>query len=118
MSDQPTGYRPTPSDLKATELVAHGDMRIEVVKREINQGALGGMRSEITDHAAALVVVALDSYDDHITARAQELTRQLDNALFRIRWIRDRLRDFAGDHQYVRGADLRALVKLIEGDSQ
>ncbi len=60
------GYRPTPGELKANQLVAIGDMRIEVVKREINQGALAGMRSEITDVAAALVIVALDSYDAHL----------------------------------------------------
>lgn len=43
---------------------AHADMRIEIVKREINQGALAGFRSEITDYAAALVIAALDSYDE------------------------------------------------------
>ena len=39
------------------------DMRIEVVKRAINQGALAGMASEISDYAAWLVIDALDSFD-------------------------------------------------------
>lgn len=47
-----------------------GDMRIEIVKREINQGALAGLGSEITDYAARLIVAALDSYDEHLEAEA------------------------------------------------
>lgn len=39
------------------------DMRIEVVRRAINQGALAGMDIEISDYAARLVIVALDSFD-------------------------------------------------------
>jgi hypothetical protein len=39
------------------------DMRIEVVKREINQGALAGFDSTITDQAALLIIAALDSFD-------------------------------------------------------
>lgn len=51
---------------RAQQLVREGDMRIEVVKREINQGALAGYDSQITDYAAALVIVALDSFDNRI----------------------------------------------------
>ncbi|MFM9703574.1 hypothetical protein [Streptomyces galilaeus] len=38
-------------------------MRREIVLREINQGALAGMQSEITEQAADLVLAALDRYD-------------------------------------------------------
>ena len=47
-----------------------GDMRIEVVKRELNQGALAGFESSVTDYAAKLVVSALDTYDEHAIAEA------------------------------------------------
>jgi hypothetical protein len=43
----------------------HADMRVEIVKRELNQGALAGMNRSITDYAALLVIAALDSYDAH-----------------------------------------------------
>ncbi|MCX5253579.1 hypothetical protein OOK27_05250 [Streptomyces canus] len=39
------------------------DMRRQIVLREINQGALAGMQSEITEQAADLVLAALDRYD-------------------------------------------------------
>jgi hypothetical protein len=39
------------------------DLRREIVLREINQGALAGMHSEITGQAADLVLAALDRYD-------------------------------------------------------
>ena len=39
------------------------DMRRQIVLRELNQGALAGMRSQISDHAADLVLAALDRYD-------------------------------------------------------
>ena len=55
------------SDVGSSSLsvdTAHADMRIEIVKREINQGALAGFCSEITDYAAVLVIAALDSYDE------------------------------------------------------
>lgn len=39
------------------------DMRREIVLREINQGALAGMQSEISEQAADLVLTALDRYD-------------------------------------------------------
>ncbi|RKN56746.1 hypothetical protein D7231_34615 [Streptomyces klenkii] len=38
-------------------------MRREIVLREINQGALAGMQSGITEQAADLVLAALDRYD-------------------------------------------------------
>jgi len=47
-----------------------GDMRIEVAKRAINQGALAGMGSEVSDYAAWLVIDALDSFDADATQRA------------------------------------------------
>lgn len=40
------------------------DMRREIILREINQGALAGMTSRITDQAADLVLAALDRYDE------------------------------------------------------
>ena len=56
-------------------------MRREIVLREINQGALAGMQSEITEQAAQLVLDALDAYDawaamreapDHVRAWMDE----------------------------------------------
>ncbi len=49
------------------------DMRIEVVKQELNQGAFAGFSSSITDHAARLVIAALDSLDE--AALAAEFRR-------------------------------------------
>lgn len=46
------------------------DMRIEIVKRAINQGALSGMPSEISDYAAWLVIDALDNFDADAEQRA------------------------------------------------
>jgi len=40
-------------------------MRIEIVKRELNQGALAGFGSAVTDYAARLVIAALDSFDEY-----------------------------------------------------
>jgi len=40
------------------------DMRRQIVLREINQGALAGMPSEISEQAADLVLTALDRYDN------------------------------------------------------
>lgn len=48
----------------------HADMRIEVVKRELNQGALAGLGMEITDYAAHLILAALNSYDAHALEEA------------------------------------------------
>lgn len=45
--------------------VARADMRIEIVKRELNQGALAGTGSAVTDYAARLVIAALDSFDEY-----------------------------------------------------
>ncbi len=42
---------------------ADRDMRRQIVLREINQGALAGMQTAITEQAADLVVEALDRYD-------------------------------------------------------
>lgn len=46
------------------DAAARADMRIEVVKREINQGALAGFDSTISDYAARLIIAALDSFDE------------------------------------------------------
>lgn len=52
---------------RADELIARADMRIEVVKREINYvmglGREGEDYSRIADYGATLVVAALDSFD-------------------------------------------------------
>lgn len=45
------------------EFVGDDEMRREVVLREINQGALAGFDSRITDYAADLVLAALNRYD-------------------------------------------------------
>lgn len=61
-----------PSDL-GVKPEDYADMRIEVVKREVNQGALAGMDRRITTYAAQLVVAALDSFDEE--ARKAEFRR-------------------------------------------
>lgn len=38
-------------------------MKCRVSTREINQGALAGMGSEISEYAARLVIAALDQFD-------------------------------------------------------
>lgn len=43
--------------------VGDDELRREVVLRELNQGALAGMSSEVTDQAADLVLAALNRYD-------------------------------------------------------
>ncbi|GAA2803377.1 hypothetical protein [Streptomyces showdoensis] len=40
------------------------DMRRQIVLRELNQGALAGMQSQVSEQAADLVLAALDRYDD------------------------------------------------------
>ena len=39
------------------------DLRRQVVLRELNQGALAGMQSEVSEQAADLVLAALNRYD-------------------------------------------------------
>jgi hypothetical protein len=53
------------AERRATKRKAAADdeMRREIVLREINQGALAGMSSEITGQAADLVLNALNAYD-------------------------------------------------------
>jgi hypothetical protein len=61
----------TPDDQMSRFLAARrADMRIEVVKRAINQGALAGMQVAISDYAAWLVIDALDSFDADAEQRA------------------------------------------------
>jgi hypothetical protein len=50
--------------------MARGDMRIEIVKHELNQGALAGCGSTVTDYAARLVIAALDSFDSYCREEA------------------------------------------------
>ena len=50
--------------------IKRSDMRIEIVKRAINHGALAGMPSGISDYAAWLVINALDSFDADVEQRA------------------------------------------------
>ena len=45
------------------EYVGDDELRREVVLRELNQGALAGMSSEVTVQAADLVLAALNRYD-------------------------------------------------------
>ena len=50
---------------RAAELVANADMRIQVVQREINHVlGLGRDHVEIAEYGAALVIAALDSFDE------------------------------------------------------
>lgn len=50
-------------DVTAFHAARHADMRVQVVLRELNQGALAGMSSEVSAQAALLVIQALDSFD-------------------------------------------------------
>ncbi len=43
--------------------MADRDMRRQIILRAINQGALAGMSSAISEYAADLVIDALDAYD-------------------------------------------------------
>jgi hypothetical protein len=47
------------------------DMRREIVLRELNQGALAGMPSEISEQGAGLVLAALDRYDTWAAGKAE-----------------------------------------------
>jgi hypothetical protein len=49
------------------------DMRREIILREINQGALAGISSEISEQAADLVLNALDAFDAWADAGSREL---------------------------------------------
>jgi hypothetical protein len=55
------------SDMAPEDLA---DMRIEIVRRELTQGALAGMNSEISGYAAHLIIAALDTFDAEIQQRA------------------------------------------------
>src|SRR5258708_12601756 len=54
---------PVMDDAEVFASARHADMRIQVVMREISQGALAGMDSAITEHAARLIIAALDTFD-------------------------------------------------------
>ncbi|MER6488769.1 hypothetical protein ABT264_35135 [Streptomyces virginiae] len=44
------------------------DMRRQIVLRELNQGALAGLQSTVSEQAADLVLAALDRYDQWAAA--------------------------------------------------
>jgi hypothetical protein len=70
MPSLPSGFH-DPDEHWARFLAARrADLRIEVVKRTIDQGALAGMGVEISDYAAWLVIDALDSFDADAEQRA------------------------------------------------
>jgi hypothetical protein len=54
---------PGMDETQAFAAARHADMRIQVVLRELNQGALAGLGSEISEYAARLIIQALDSFD-------------------------------------------------------
>lgn len=51
------------------EYVGDDEMRREVVLRELNQGALAGMPSAVTEHAVDLVLAVVNRYDEWKAAR-------------------------------------------------
>jgi len=66
--DLPDSLRRDRKHQASESAAARGDMRIEIVKRELNQGALAGLQSTVTGYAAGLVVAALDSFDEESMA--------------------------------------------------
>jgi len=50
-------------DATAFAAARHADLRIQVVLRELNQGALAGMDSQVSEQAARLIITALDDFD-------------------------------------------------------
>jgi hypothetical protein len=52
------------------DFVGDDELRREVVLRELNQGALAGMSSEVTEYAADLILAALNRYDAWKAARS------------------------------------------------
>jgi hypothetical protein len=46
------------------------DMRREIVLRELNQGALAGKQSEVSEYAADLILAALGRYDTWAAGKA------------------------------------------------
>lgn len=79
MADTATPAKTVPDDLQRCDVsqgmdisndevdaaARHADMRVQVVLREINQGALEGFgyQSQISEYAARLVIAALDDFD-------------------------------------------------------
>ena len=53
------------------------DMRRQIILREINQGALAGMQSEISEQAADLVLAALDRYDNWTASKGSNADARL-----------------------------------------
>lgn len=82
------------------DAAARADMRIEIVKREINQGALAGLGSEISDYAAQLVINALDTYDEE--ALKEEFRKGFHSGEYNMALLRDQ-----------EASDLRAAVERI-----
>jgi hypothetical protein len=63
---------------------AEDDMRRQIILREINQGALAGLGSEISESAADLVLKALNAYDawtsDTTHWKQDDATQEADRA--------------------------------------
>ena len=75
MSTVPDNLRDPTSGTDVDEIdveARHADMRIQVVMREINQGALAGLgyQSQIGEYAARLIISALDDFDYQALNRA------------------------------------------------
>jgi len=68
--DLPPGFDDPTGSWERFLAANRGDMRIEVVRRAINQGALAGMDVTISDYAAWLVIDALDTFDADAEQRA------------------------------------------------
>lgn len=51
-------------------MITDQDMRREIVLRELNQGALAGMQSRVSEEGADLVLAALDRYETWAAGKA------------------------------------------------
>jgi hypothetical protein len=85
------------------------DMRREVVLRELNQGALAGMSSDVSEHAADLVLAALNHFDEwrggrtgKVEQHAAEVARCMDEnerLSARVGELEGQLARFVAQHQ-------------------
>lgn len=66
---RPGGPGARQAGAEVTDPAPVDDMRRQIVLRELGQGALAGLRSEISEQAADLVLAALDRYDSWATAQ-------------------------------------------------
>lgn len=97
------------TEARAKQLLADADMRIQVVQREINRGALGGLGSRISEFAAALVIVALDTFDEHLKQRPPN---PIPNADYGSSWteLRGYVQQAARDGDHLNPDDLLAYL--------